>query len=54
MHKPFDLVIRRGLVVDGGGGEPFEADVGLAAGKIAAIAPRLGAGARARSPQMGR
>jgi N-acyl-D-aspartate/D-glutamate deacylase len=46
MDKPFDLVIRRELVIDGRGGEPFEADVGLAAGKIAAIAPRLGAGVR--------
>lgn len=44
MDKPFDLVIRRGLVVDGRGGEPFEADVGLAGGRIAAVGPRLGAG----------
>jgi len=33
----YDLVIRGGLVVDGTGGAPFEADVAIQAGKIAAI-----------------
>lgn len=28
MDRQFDLVIQSGLVVDGRGGEPFEADVG--------------------------
>jgi len=45
MAKQFDLVIRRGLVVDGRGGEPYEADVGVSAGRIAAVGQRLGAGA---------
>lgn len=33
----YDLVIRGGLVVDGSGGEPFEADVAVQGGRIAAI-----------------
>jgi N-acyl-D-amino-acid deacylase len=41
----YDLVIRGGLVVDGTGGEPFEADVGVEGGRIAAIARNLGSGA---------
>jgi N-acyl-D-aspartate/D-glutamate deacylase len=32
-----DLVIRRGTVIDGGGGDPFEADVAIDAGKIVAV-----------------
>ena len=32
-----DLVIRNGTVIDGTGGDPFEADVAIADGKIAAI-----------------
>jgi N-acyl-D-aspartate/D-glutamate deacylase len=36
-----DLVIRGGTVVDGTGAAPFEADIGIAGGKIAAIG-RLG------------
>jgi N-acyl-D-aspartate/D-glutamate deacylase len=32
-----DLVIRNGLVVDGSGGEPFEADVGIIDGKISQV-----------------
>ncbi|HEV7159280.1 MAG TPA: amidohydrolase family protein [Caulobacteraceae bacterium] len=39
-----DLVIRGGLVVDGGGGAPFEADVAIDSGTIAAIGRGLGAG----------
>ena len=42
---PIDLVIRGGLVVDGTGGEPFEADVGVDDGRIAAIGKGLGRGA---------
>ena len=33
----FDLIIRRGLVVDGSGRQPFVADVGILNGQIAAI-----------------
>ena len=32
-----DLVIRNGTVIDGTGGEPFEADVAISDGKIAAV-----------------
>ena len=32
-----DLVIRGGTVIDGGGGDPFEADVAVQAGKIVAV-----------------
>jgi N-acyl-D-aspartate/D-glutamate deacylase len=45
MATEFDLVIRGGLVVDGGGGEPFEADVAVAGGKIAALGRVTGRGA---------
>ncbi len=37
MKKAFDLVIRGGTVLDGNGGEPFEADVALRGGKIATV-----------------
>lgn len=40
----FDLVVRRGLVVDGSGGEPFEADVALKNGRIAAVGQVSGQG----------
>jgi N-acyl-D-aspartate/D-glutamate deacylase len=41
----FDVVVRGGLVVDGSGGEPFEADVAIAGGRIAAVG-RVAGGAR--------
>ncbi len=37
MTGDFDVVVRGGLVVDGTGAEPFEADVAIAGGRIAAI-----------------
>jgi N-acyl-D-aspartate/D-glutamate deacylase len=40
----YDLVIRGGTVIDGTGGDPFEADVALNAGRIAAIGAVSGAG----------
>ena len=39
-----DLVIRNGLVVDGTGAAPFEADVAVDAGRISAIGSKIGAG----------
>jgi len=36
MSSP-SLVIRNGTIVDGSGGDPYEADVALVDGKIAAI-----------------
>ena len=45
MAVDFDLVIRGGLVVDGSGGEPFEADIAVAGGKIAALGRLDGKGA---------
>jgi N-acyl-D-aspartate/D-glutamate deacylase len=42
----FDLLLRGGLVVDGTGTEPFEADVAIARGRIVAVGKALG---RARS-----
>lgn len=41
----FDLVIRGGTLADGSGAPLFEADIGVQAGRIAAIGPRLAAGA---------
>ncbi len=44
MLRPFDLVIRNGLVFDGSGGEPFEADVAVSDGRIAAVGRIAGSG----------
>ena len=43
-REAFDLIIRGGTIVDGSGGEPFEADVGIRDGVIAevGIIPGLG------------
>jgi N-acyl-D-aspartate/D-glutamate deacylase len=38
-----DLIIRGGTIVDGSGGEPYEADVVIAGGRIAAIEPKTAA-----------
>ena len=35
-----DLIIRNGSVVDGGGGEPYEADILITGDRIAAIEPK--------------
>jgi len=45
MRFDYDLVIRGGLVADGGGGEPFTADVAVRGGRIAAVGPALARGA---------
>jgi N-acyl-D-aspartate/D-glutamate deacylase len=45
MERAYDLVVRGGTVVDGSGAEPFEADVGVKDGKIAAVGKIAGAGA---------
>ena len=45
MEKAYDLVIRGGSVVDGTGAAPFEADVGVKDGAIAAIGKIAGFGA---------
>jgi N-acyl-D-aspartate/D-glutamate deacylase len=37
MTYSFDLVIRDGLVVDGGGGEPYQADVAIKGSRIVAV-----------------
>jgi N-acyl-D-amino-acid deacylase len=38
----YDLVIRGGTLLDGSGGEPYIADVGVRGGLIADVGPRLG------------
>ena len=45
MEKAYDLVIRGGSVVDGTGSRPFEADVAVKDGAIAAVGKVAGAGA---------
>jgi N-acyl-D-aspartate/D-glutamate deacylase len=45
MERAYDLVIRGGTVVDGTGAAPFEADVAVKDGKIAAVGQIAGAGA---------
>lgn len=42
----YDIVIRGGLIVDGLGGEPFEGDVAVQGGFIAAVGTVAGTGAR--------
>jgi N-acyl-D-amino-acid deacylase len=41
----FDLVVRGGCVVDGAGGPPIQADVGIRGDRIAALGARLASGA---------
>ncbi|MDP1630651.1 MAG: amidohydrolase family protein [Caulobacter sp.] len=43
-ERAFDLVIRGGRIVDGSGGPPFVADIGVRDGAIAAIGPGLAEG----------
>jgi N-acyl-D-aspartate/D-glutamate deacylase len=50
MATQFDLVIRNGLLVDGTGAEPSEADVAIAGGKIAASSGRPSACTVADAP----
>jgi N-acyl-D-aspartate/D-glutamate deacylase len=42
MTLAFDLLVQGGLVVDGTGGAPFEADVAVAGGRIAAVGKPTG------------
>src|SRR5580765_7386770 len=44
MSMQYDLVIRRGTVVDGSGGEPFAADIAVRDGLIVAIGDIAGSG----------
>ena len=44
MSNEFDVVIRGGTVMDGNGGTPFEADVAVKDGKIAAVGTVTGSG----------
>jgi N-acyl-D-aspartate/D-glutamate deacylase len=44
MSSDFDLVIRNGGIVDGSGGAPYEADVAVAGGRIAAVGRVKGRG----------
>jgi N-acyl-D-amino-acid deacylase len=41
IREPYDVIIRGGLVVDGSGGIPYLADVGIRGDRIAAVAPNL-------------
>ena len=42
----FDLVVRGGTIADGRGGEPYEGDVAITDGRIAAVGQRRGQRAR--------
>ena len=53
MTQEFDLVVRGGLVVDGTGAEPYEADIAIANGRIAA-AGRVAGRAREEIDAKGR
>ncbi len=44
MAREFDLVVRGGLVVDGTGSDPFEADVAIRGGRIVAVGAVAGSG----------
>jgi len=44
MAHEFDLIVRGGLVVDGTGAAPFEADVAVTGGRIASIGRIAGSG----------
>ena len=46
MAEQYDIIIRGGTVYDGSGGEPFEADVAIAGGRIAAVGKVSGTGTR--------
>ena len=37
MRKTYEVIVRGGLVADGSGGEPYEADVAVRDGRIAAV-----------------
>lgn len=43
-RHPYDLVVRGGTVIDGSGGERFEADVAVVGGRIAAVGEVTGRG----------
>lgn len=45
-NQPFDTLIRHGTVVDGSGGRPSRADVGIRDGRIVSIGPLPGATGR--------
>jgi len=42
MGNKVDVVVRGGLVIDGTGGEPYQADVAISAGRICAIGGNVG------------
>ncbi len=44
----FDLVIRNGTIVDGSGGEPYQADIGVDGGRITEIGRIAASGSKAR------